>query len=104
MSIFFFYLIQPKIDDAHPTWLHLTIREFDPKFGVDKLKGQQLKNMNQMAGGRWTLGFPTAKACDTARLLINEETRKQRSNVEHLLAPLLHNSGCIEKLLEVQDA
>lgn len=47
---------------------------------------------NQFADGRWTLGFPNVKACEAARLLILEETRKQRSFVESILAPLLQDN------------
>ncbi|XP_021289137.1 uncharacterized protein LOC110420226 isoform X2 [Herrania umbratica] len=81
--------LSPKIDEDHPTWLHLRIREFDPKF--IKAKGSQSKVSNPAADGRWTLGFPSAKACETARLLILEEACKQRSSVESILAPLLQD-------------
>jgi protein CLEC16A len=46
---------------------------------------------NHVADGRWTIGFPNAKACEAARLLILEETCKQRSFVESLLTPLLQD-------------
>lgn len=83
--------LSPKIDDVHPTWLHLLIREFDPKFATDKKKGNHSNMSNHAADGRWTLGFQDAEACEAARLLILDETRKQRSNVESLLSPLLCN-------------
>ncbi|KAF3442728.1 hypothetical protein FNV43_RR16645 [Rhamnella rubrinervis] len=83
--------LSPKIDEAQPTWLHLRIREFDPKFDRIKIKGHQSGMSNRMADGRWVLGFPNDKACEAARLVILEETRKQRSCVESLLSPLLRN-------------
>ncbi|GMI96700.1 green fluorescent seed 9, TRANSPARENT TESTA 9 [Hibiscus trionum] len=79
--------LSPKIDEDHPTWLHLRIRDFDPNFF--KAKGNQSKVSDPPADGRWTLGFHSAKACETAQLLILEETCKQRSSVERMLAPLL---------------
>ncbi|XP_041027932.1 protein TRANSPARENT TESTA 9-like isoform X1 [Juglans microcarpa x Juglans regia] len=83
--------LSPKIDKDHPSWLHLQIREFDPRFDTSKARGNRLKMSNHVADGRWTLGFPNAKACETARLLILEETGKQRSFVERMLAPLLQD-------------
>lgn len=85
------FVIQPKIDRDHPSWLHLQIREFDPRFDTSKARGNHLKMSNHVADGRWTLGFPNSKACETARLLILEETGKQRSFVESMLAPLLQD-------------
>ncbi|XVF07561.1 hypothetical protein REPUB_Repub06bG0149900 [Reevesia pubescens] len=81
--------LSPKIDEDHPTWLHLRIREFDPKFIT--ARGKQSTVSNPAADGRWTLGFPSANACETARLLIYEEACKQRSFVESILAPLLQD-------------
>ncbi|EXC01921.1 hypothetical protein L484_018833 [Morus notabilis] len=83
--------LSPKIDEVHPIWLHLRIREFDPKFVSNKKKGYHSNMPSHVADGKWTLGFQDAKACEAARLLILEEIRKQRSNVESLLSPLLHN-------------
>ncbi|TQD74640.1 hypothetical protein C1H46_039832 [Malus baccata] len=92
----------PKIDEDHPTWLHLQIREFEPKLYKSKVRGHLSGKSNHVADGRWTLGFPNAKACEAARLSILEETRKQRSSVESVLAPLLQNS-CLGKLSESED-
>lgn len=50
-----------------------------------------MKEFIQVADGRWTIGFPNAKACGTARLAIVEETSKQRSSVRNALGPLLQN-------------
>ncbi|XP_075638324.1 protein TRANSPARENT TESTA 9-like isoform X2 [Castanea sativa] len=83
--------LSPKIDNDHPSWLHLRIREFDPKFNTSKARSNHLKMSNHVADGKWTLGFPNAKACEAARLLILEETCKQRSFVESTLAPLLQD-------------
>ncbi|KAH7512235.1 hypothetical protein FEM48_Zijuj12G0068900 [Ziziphus jujuba var. spinosa] len=83
--------LDPKIDEAHPTWLHLRIREFDPKFVQSKIKGHRSEMSSHLADGRWILGFPSNKACEAAQLLILEEIRKQRSSVESLLSPLLRN-------------
>ena len=80
---------QPKIDEDHPTWLHLRIREFDPKFIT--AKGKHSTVSDPSADGRWTLGFLSVKACETARLLVLEEACKQRSFVESILAPLLQD-------------
>ncbi|XVE75878.1 hypothetical protein DITRI_Ditri12bG0127100 [Diplodiscus trichospermus] len=88
--------LSPKIDEDHPTWLHLRIREFDPKFIT--AKGRQSAVSDPAADGRWTLGFPSAKACETARLLILEEVCKQRSLVESILAPLFHDDYLGNKL------
>ncbi|KAK3226976.1 hypothetical protein Dsin_006838 [Dipteronia sinensis] len=84
--------LSPKIDKEHQTWLHLWIREFDPISSVSKTRGHNPKKSNSAVDGRWTLGFPSAKACEAARLLIHEETCKQRSFVESKLAPLLQNN------------
>ncbi|KAL6273342.1 hypothetical protein ACE6H2_024034 [Prunus campanulata] len=85
--------LNPKVDEDHPTWLHLQIREFEPKLHKIKVRGHQSSGMsNHVADGRWTLGFSNAKACEAARLLILEEIRKQRSSVESILAPLLQDS------------
>ncbi|KAL9662190.1 hypothetical protein QQ045_027022 [Rhodiola kirilowii] len=79
----------PKVDPSHPTWLHLRIREFEPKFDTKRHQRSQPSNLSD---GRWTLGFPDAEACDFARLYILDEIRKQRSAVENLLAPLLEDN------------
>ncbi|KAM1524010.1 hypothetical protein ACFX10_008657 [Malus domestica] len=92
----------PKIDEDHPTWLHLQIREFEPKLYKSRVRGHRSGKSNHVADGRWTLGFPNAKACEAARLSILEETRKQRSSVESVLAPLLQNS-CLGNLSESED-
>ncbi|KAL5742088.1 hypothetical protein ACOSP7_028820 [Xanthoceras sorbifolium] len=84
--------LSPKLDEEHQTWLHLRIREFDPRSSVSKTRGPIPKRSNSAVDGRWTLGFPSAKACEAARLLIDEETCKQRSFVETKLAPLLQNN------------
>ncbi|XP_022766977.1 uncharacterized protein LOC111311664 isoform X2 [Durio zibethinus] len=81
--------LSPKIDEDHPTWLHLRIREFDSKFITASAKQSTVSN--PATDGRWTLGFPSAKACETAHLLILEEVCKQRSFVESILAPLLQD-------------
>ncbi|XP_058209807.1 protein TRANSPARENT TESTA 9-like isoform X1 [Rhododendron vialii] len=84
--------LNPKIDENHPTWLHLQIREFDPTFDEKKLRSHRVNATNHEEDGKWTIGFTNSKACDAARLLILEETNKQRSSVESLLAPLLNIS------------
>ncbi|XP_062112532.1 protein TRANSPARENT TESTA 9-like isoform X2 [Humulus lupulus] len=83
--------LSPKIDDIHPTWLHLRIREFDPIFFTNIIKGSHSSMSSHGTDGKWTLGFQNADACEAARFLILKETRKQRSKVESLLSPLLHN-------------
>ncbi|XP_030483052.2 protein TRANSPARENT TESTA 9 [Cannabis sativa] len=83
--------LTPKIDDIHPTWLHLRIREFDPKFSTNTIKGSHSNMSSHYTDGKWTLGFQNADTCEAARFLILKETRKQRSKVESLLSPLLHN-------------
>ncbi|KAJ4705378.1 Protein CLEC16A like [Melia azedarach] len=84
--------LSPKIDEDHPTWLHLRIRDFDPRSKASKTRGYNSNVSSAAVDGRWTLGFPSAKACETARLLILEETYKQRSFIKSLLAPLLQNN------------
>ncbi|TYI10712.1 hypothetical protein ES332_A09G160800v1 [Gossypium tomentosum] len=88
--------LSPRIDEDHPTWLHLQIREFEPNFV--KAKGRESKVSTPPADGRWTLGFHSAKVCETARLLILEETCKQRSSVESMLAPLLREDYLVNVL------
>ncbi|KAJ1385795.1 CLEC16A/TT9, N-terminal [Sesbania bispinosa] len=83
--------LRPKIDEDHPSWLHLRIREFDPQFYTIKTRGNHLSMPDHLTDGRWTLGFPDARACEEARLAILNEITKQRSAVEYVLAPLLHN-------------
>lgn len=101
-SVMLFYpsLKQPKIDKDHSTWLHLRIREFDPKFTV--ARGHPAKSSGPAVDGRWTLGFPSAKACENARLLILEEICKQRTFVESILDPLLQDDY-IKNMLDSQD-
>lgn len=102
LTFYLFHLQQPKIDENHPTWLHLRIREFDPRYGVDKKRSHNSKMSSSSAvDGRWTIGFSTGKACEAARLQILEETRKQRSFVEAILAPLLKDNY-IEELSDSQ--
>ncbi|KAM7264710.1 hypothetical protein ACFE04_002393 [Oxalis oulophora] len=93
--------LSPKIDESHPTWLYLRIRELDPKLNSSKVRGQPSKIFSSLNDGRWVLGFPDAKACDTARTLILEETRKQRSFVESKLAHLLEK-GSLGNLCDSQ--
>uniref|UniRef100_A0A2P2L4V1 Uncharacterized protein LOC105635829 isoform X2 n=4 Tax=Rhizophora mucronata TaxID=61149 RepID=A0A2P2L4V1_RHIMU len=82
--------LSPRIDEDHPTWLHLRIREFDPSFAAKK--GYKSKAANYAADGRWTIGFSNAEACEAARLVILQETTMQRSSVRSVLAPLLENN------------
>ncbi|XP_015951393.1 protein TRANSPARENT TESTA 9-like isoform X1 [Arachis duranensis] len=81
---------QPTIDKDHPSWLHLRIREFNPKLYATKAKGDHFSMPDHFVDGRWTLGFPDAKACKDAHLAILREITKQRSAVEATLAPLLN--------------
>lgn len=72
----------------------------DPKF--IKSKANQSNVSNPASDGRWTLGFTSAKACETARVLILEEACKQRSYVESTLAPLLKDDY-LGNMLDGQD-
>ncbi|XP_020974575.1 uncharacterized protein LOC107630514 isoform X3 [Arachis ipaensis] len=80
----------PTIDKDHPSWLHLRVREFNPKLYATKAKGNHLSMPDHFVDGRWILGFPDAKACKDAHLAILREITKQRSAVEAILAPLLN--------------
>ncbi|XP_057741494.1 protein TRANSPARENT TESTA 9-like isoform X2 [Arachis stenosperma] len=80
----------PTIDKDHPSWLHLRVREFNPKLYATKAKGDHFSMPDHFVDGRWTLGFPDAKACKDAHLAILREITKQRSAVEATLAPLLN--------------
>jgi protein CLEC16A len=88
-AFFSFFLIQPKIDEDHPSWLLLRIRNFDPQFYTIKASENNLSMPEQLTDGRWILGFPNAKACEEAQLAILNEVTKLRSAVEYILAPLL---------------
>ncbi|WJX17887.1 hypothetical protein P8452_07748 [Trifolium repens] len=79
----------PKIDEDHPSWLLLRIRNFDPRFYTIKARENNLSMPEQLTDGRWILGFPNAKACEEAQLTILNEVTKLRSAVEYILAPLL---------------
>lgn len=81
--------MQPQIDEDHPSWLRLQIREFDADFYTNKGNGKHLNHSDHVTDGRWTLGFPNRKACEFAKLTIMSEITKQRSAVEFILAPLL---------------
>ncbi|KAI3893341.1 hypothetical protein MKW92_051819 [Papaver armeniacum] len=83
--------LSPKIDDEHSTWLHLRIREFDPRVHAKKAGANDFTGANNVVDGRWTLAFQTTEICDSALLLIRRELDKQRSSVERLLAPFLQN-------------
>ncbi|MED6134375.1 hypothetical protein PIB30_036525 [Stylosanthes scabra] len=80
----------PTIDKDHPTWLHLRVREFNPKLYATKARGNSLSMPDHFVDGRWTLGFPDAKACKDGHSAILREITKQRSTVEAILAPLIH--------------
>ena len=84
-------LIQPKIDEDHPSWLHLRIRGFDPRLYATNGRGSHLNLSDHMEDGRWTLGFPAAQACEDARVTILNQMIKQRSAAERILAPLLQD-------------
>ncbi|XP_020972332.1 uncharacterized protein LOC107626353 isoform X4 [Arachis ipaensis] len=81
---------QPTIDKDHPSWLHLRVREFNPKLYATKAKGDHFSMPDHFVDGKWILGFPNAKACKDAHLAILREITKQRSAVEATLAPLLN--------------
>ncbi|RZC84132.1 hypothetical protein C5167_046918 [Papaver somniferum] len=83
--------VKPKIDDEHSTWLHLRIREFDPRVHAKKAGANDFTGANNVVDGRWTLAFQTTEICDSALLLTRRELDKQRSSVERLLAPFLQN-------------
>ncbi|KAI3984947.1 hypothetical protein MKX01_004715 [Papaver californicum] len=81
--------LSPKIDDEHSTWLHLRIREFDPRVLAKKAGVNDFTSANNVVDGRWTLAFQTTEICDSALLLIRREIDKQLSSVKRLLAPFL---------------
>lgn len=83
--------LSPRIDDEHSTWLHLRIREFDPRVHAKKAGANDFTGANNVVDGRWTLAFQTTEICDSALLLTQRELDKQRSSVERLLAPFLQN-------------
>ncbi|CAI9097619.1 OLC1v1034090C1 [Oldenlandia corymbosa var. corymbosa] len=86
--------LNPKIDENHPTWLHLLLREFQPRFhSTDRYRKVESGSSIPVAQGRWTLGFSDADVCQAAYSRILEETRKQRSFVESLITPLLEFPG-----------
>lgn len=85
--------LNPKIDENHSSWLHLQIREFNPKFDTSKIRGYHSSESNRVEDARWTLGFINTEACEAAQVLILKEIRKQRSSVENLLAPLLEDNS-----------
>lgn len=88
LSTFSFLIVkQPKIDEVHPIWLHLRIREFDPKFASNKKKGYHSNMPSHVADGKWTLGFQDAKL---ARLLAYYYLRKLGSRDQMLRACSLH--------------
>ncbi|QCE05144.1 Uncharacterized protein family FPL [Vigna unguiculata] len=81
----------PKIDEKHSSWLHVGIREFDPQFYSMKGREKHASMGDDWADGRWTLGFPNARACEEAQLAILNEMGKQRSALQYMLAPLLED-------------
>ncbi|XP_044481106.1 protein TRANSPARENT TESTA 9-like isoform X1 [Mangifera indica] len=93
--------LSPKIDEDHPMWLHLRVREFVPRSNASKTRGFNAKKSDTGVDGRWTLGFTSNKACEAARMLILEETRKQRSQIESILSPFLQNDY-LENLFDNQ--
>lgn len=74
--------------------MHLCIREFSPNFSGDKNSFNFPKHETD---ARWTLGFADAETCEAAALRIAEETCKQRSFVESLLAPVLYDNSLGEE-------
>ncbi|CAJ1967231.1 unnamed protein product [Sphenostylis stenocarpa] len=91
LSSAFIVFDDPKIDEDHSSWLHLRIREFDPQFYSIKARGNHLNMPDHSSDGRWTLGFPNAKACEEAQFAILNEIDKLRSAVKYMLAPLLED-------------
>ncbi|KAK4396717.1 protein TRANSPARENT TESTA 9 [Sesamum angolense] len=84
------FLLQPRIDDKHPRWLHLRIRPSSfpftdtPKYGAHgKVKSKSLVD------GRWTLAFRDEESCNHALSMILEEVKLQSHEVERSLRPLL---------------
>ncbi|XP_077235640.1 protein TRANSPARENT TESTA 9-like isoform X2 [Tasmannia lanceolata] len=86
-------VVKPMIDENHPTWLHLRVREYDPMLEVNKTGRYQSVDKDRTVDRKWTLGFPNDGACEAARSLILKEISMQRLSVESLLAPLLHSSA-----------
>nr|XP_027068330.1 protein TRANSPARENT TESTA 9-like isoform X8 [Coffea arabica] len=80
--------LDPKIDEEHPTWLLVHLRDFEPRLRSDETKTLD-SHTSLPEQGRWILGFLSAKDCKAAFSVILEETRKQRSFVENLVAPVL---------------
>ncbi|XP_042502612.1 protein TRANSPARENT TESTA 9-like isoform X3 [Macadamia integrifolia] len=83
----------PKLDENHPTWLHLRIREFDLGMEARKASRHPSNASDHAVDGRWTLGFPDAKSCEAAQSLLLEEIGKQKSSVESVVIPLFQNNS-----------
>ncbi|XP_043713922.1 protein TRANSPARENT TESTA 9-like isoform X2 [Telopea speciosissima] len=83
----------PKVDENHPTWLHLRIREFDLGMEASKASRHPSNASDHEVDGRWTLGFPDAKSCEAAQSLLLEEICKQKSSVESVVIPLFQNDS-----------
>ncbi|XP_058109055.1 protein TRANSPARENT TESTA 9-like isoform X2 [Magnolia sinica] len=85
--------LNPIIDENHPTWLHLRIRDYDPEVEASKTgRHQSNTSDDHTVDRRWTLGFLSSEACEAAHSIILKEISKQRSSVESLLAPFLQCS------------
>ncbi|XP_057960097.1 protein TRANSPARENT TESTA 9-like isoform X3 [Malania oleifera] len=84
-------VLNPTIDENHPTWLRLRIREFNPRFDASKTRSHLWDASKHVEDGTWTLGFPNAEACVAAQLLLQEAINKQRSFVKDFLAPLVQD-------------
>lgn len=79
----------PRIDDKHTKWLHLSIRPstlpvVDPtKFSASKGKTKSLID------GRWTLAFRDEESCKSAFSMLLEEMDLLSNEVDRRLKPLL---------------
>lgn len=84
-------VLQPKVDEDHPKWLHLRIRSpHSPTTDIAKVGGGGVRpRSRRLVDGRWTLAFPDEKTCKYAQEAVLEEIDIQRLAVQQVLEPLL---------------
>ncbi|CAM6017014.1 unnamed protein product [Sphagnum balticum] len=85
----------PRVDEKHPTWLHLRIRSPHQPLGDVSTGGpaRSSPRMKQLVDGRWTLAFGDAEACKNASSFITQQITTQTNNVRTIITSFLGESA-----------
>lgn len=87
----YFFILQPRIDEKHPKWLHLRIRPSSlPFIDSAKFNAYGKTKARALVDGRWTLAFRDPESCKSAFVMIVEELNRLSDEVHRRLKPLLN--------------